>query len=44
MNSENPLETLKRGKLINILMMGKMPQSVPFATPTQTKGCAFLQY
>ena len=50
MNS--PLETLhsdclsqKRGgckcKLINILMMGKMPQSVPIVSPTQTKGCAF---
>ena len=43
MNSHRNSE-IGRTKLINILMMGKMPQSVPFATPNQTKGCAFLQY
>ena len=38
------VETLKGvgRKLINILMMGKMTQSVPVVSPSQTKGCAFL--
>ena len=38
------VETLKGvgRKLINILMMGKMTQSVPVVSPSQTKGCVFL--
>ena len=38
------METLKgvERKLINIFMMGKMTQSVPVVSPSQTKGCAFL--